>query len=109
MPVHCAPPYGSIQCVTHTTLALRELAPTQIWLQDTLTPSAPPVITKQARERVGPSAAPRSVLAPRNVLNAQGGQQGACGGVNVKKLGAAHQSFRVVAHFVPPGSEATRA
>eukprot|EP00966_Prymnesium_polylepis_P075744 1756381-Prymnesium_polylepis.1 len=33
----------------------------------------------------------------------------ACGGVKVKeKLGTAHQRFRAVAHFVPPGSEATR-
>eukprot|EP00966_Prymnesium_polylepis_P158454 3662935-Prymnesium_polylepis.1 len=34
---------------------------------------------------------------------------GACKGVTVKKLGAAHQLFRAVAHSLPPGSEATRA
>eukprot|EP00966_Prymnesium_polylepis_P242275 5603161-Prymnesium_polylepis.1 len=36
-----------------------------------------------------------------------GSTGGASGGVNVKYLGAAHQMFRAVAHFVPSGSEAT--
>eukprot|EP00966_Prymnesium_polylepis_P079152 1834485-Prymnesium_polylepis.1 len=34
-------------------------------------------------------------------LNAQGGRQGASGGVKVKNMGAAHQLSSAVAHFVP--------
>eukprot|EP00966_Prymnesium_polylepis_P095762 2218972-Prymnesium_polylepis.1 len=35
---------------------------------------------------------------------------GACGGVNVKKIGCGTPTFfRAVAHFVPSGSQATRA
>eukprot|EP00966_Prymnesium_polylepis_P235504 5446735-Prymnesium_polylepis.3 len=35
------------------------------------------------------------------------GPHGVCGGMGVKKVGAAHQPSRTVAHILPPGSEAT--